>query len=422
MPRNATILTIFVASPSDVSEERELLDRIVARTNSLLARATPVRLELLRWERDTSPAFGKDPQSVINKQIPQDFDIFICILWHRIGSATARAESGTIEEYELAKARYDKDPNSVRLMMYFKDALPAAMSDIDADQYQRVVAFRSRVAREGGLYSTFSTAEDFDNQMQMHLMNLVLEWQSQDQRPLPNGSNAMSSEIGSANITDDLDDGIFDMEDLVEDDLDDGIFDMEDLVEDDSDDGIFDMEDLVEEELSSLNIVLQRMNGAIKDVGEKIWGRAGALQSLLPQENEKVVKTVERQRIRAGAKRVTQDAVGDMKEFVLRMDVELPLYKLHFNKALGVFTRAVPIYLEINEDQAELKGNLTELMVSMDTMLKGMEGFRDAVHGLPRISSALVRSRKETERVLQELIDVTSGAKTSLQRALSLLP
>ena len=46
-------------------------------------------LELLRWERDTSPAFGKDPQSVINKQIPQDFDIIIGILLHRIGSATA---------------------------------------------------------------------------------------------------------------------------------------------------------------------------------------------------------------------------------------------------------------------------------------------------------------------------------------------
>ena len=51
------------------------------------------------------------------------------------------------------------------------------------------------------------------------------------------------------------------------------------------------------------------------------------------------------------------------------MEVDLPLYKLHFNKALGVFTRAVPIYLEINEDHAELKGSLTELMVSMDTML-----------------------------------------------------
>ena len=231
MPRNATILTIFVASPTDVSEERELLDRIVARTNSLLARITPVRLELLRWERDTSPAFGKDPQSVINKQIPQDFDIFIGIMWHRIGNATARAESGAIEEYELAKARYDKNPNSVRLMMYFKDALPAAMSDIDANQYQRVAAFRSRVGSEGGLYSTFSTAEDFSNQMQMHLMTLVLEWQPEDQRPLPNDLNAMSSEIGSANIPDDLDDGILNLEDPVEDDLDVGIFDLEDLVE-----------------------------------------------------------------------------------------------------------------------------------------------------------------------------------------------
>ena len=405
MPRNATILTIFVASPSDISEERDLLDRIVTRTNSLLARTTPVRLELLRWEQDTSPDFGKDPQSVINKQIPQDFDIFIGIMWHRIGSATARSESGTIEEYELAKARYDKNPNSVRLMMYFKEALPAAMSDIDADQYQRVAAFRSRVGSEGGLYSKFSTAEDFDNQMQMHLMNLVLEWQPQDQHPLPNGSNTMSSEIDSANITDDLDDGILNLEDPVEDDL---------------DVGIFDLEDLVEEELSSVNVVLQRINGAIKDVGEKMGGRADALQSLRPQE--KVVKTAERQRIRAGAKRVTRDAAEDMKEFVSRMDVDLPLYKFHFNKAMSVYTKAVPIYLEINEDQAELKGNLTGLMVSMDTMLKSTEGFRDKVHGLPRMSSELVRSRKETERVLQELIDVTSGAKTSLQRALSLLP
>ena len=216
------------------------------------------------------------------------------------------------------------------------------MSDIDADQYQRVAAFRSRVGSEGGLYSKFSTAEDFDNQMQMHLMNLVLEWQPQDQRPLPNGSNAMSSEIDSANITDDLDDGILNLEDPVEDDL---------------DVGIFDLEDLVEEELSSVNVVLQRINGAIKDVGEKMRGRADALQSLRPQE--KVVKTAERQRIRAGAKRVTRDAAGDMKEFVSRMDVDLPLYKFHFNKAMSVYTKAVPIYLEINEDQAELKGNLT---------------------------------------------------------------
>ena len=251
----------------------------------------------------------------------------------------------------------------------------------------------------------FSTAEDFDNQMQMHLMNLVLEWQPEDQRPLPNDSNAMSSEIGSTNITDDLDDGILNLEDPVEDDL---------------DVGIFDLEDLVEKHLSSVDVVLQRINGAIKDVGEKIRGRANALQSLVPQE--KVVKTAERQRIRAGAKRVTRDVAGDMKEFVSRMDVDLPLYKLHFNEALSVYTKAVPIYLEINEDQAELKGNLTGLMVSMDTMLKSTEGFRDTVHGLPRMSSELVRSRKETERVLQELIDVTSGAKTSLQRALSLLP
>ena len=103
MPRNEIILSVFVASPSDVSEERDCLDKVVAGINTALARRVGVRLELLRWERDTSPSFGKDAQEVINHQIPP-YDIFIGILWHTIGSPTARAQSGTIEEFELAKA------------------------------------------------------------------------------------------------------------------------------------------------------------------------------------------------------------------------------------------------------------------------------------------------------------------------------
>ena len=123
MPRRETIITIFVASPNDVTDERDSLDTIVHEVNSAHARRTGVRLELLRWERDVSPAVGKDPQAVVNDQIPQDYDIFVGILWNRLGSPTSRADSGTVEEYEMAKERHDKDPNSVRLMLYFKTCL-----------------------------------------------------------------------------------------------------------------------------------------------------------------------------------------------------------------------------------------------------------------------------------------------------------
>ena len=41
----------------------------------------------LRGVEDVAPAFGSEPQEVVNKQI-QDYDIFVGILWHRIGTPT----------------------------------------------------------------------------------------------------------------------------------------------------------------------------------------------------------------------------------------------------------------------------------------------------------------------------------------------
>ena len=64
-----------------------------------------------------------------------------------IGTATNRAGSGTVEEYELAKARHDKDPNSIELMLYFKDALPLSRKELDAKQFAAVDEFRERVKK-----------------------------------------------------------------------------------------------------------------------------------------------------------------------------------------------------------------------------------------------------------------------------------
>ena len=39
------------------------------------ARELGIRLELVRWETHAYPSFGEDPQSVINEQIPDDYDL-----------------------------------------------------------------------------------------------------------------------------------------------------------------------------------------------------------------------------------------------------------------------------------------------------------------------------------------------------------
>ena len=175
MPRNQTILSIFVASPGDVSEERDRVDDIVHELNVAHARRTGFRLEVLRWERDvSSAAIREDAQAIITDQISQDYDVFLGIFWHKFGSPTKKAESGTEEEYRRAKERFEKDPESVRLMLYFKDAPPLSMDEFDADQFKKVIEFRSQVEKEV-FYRKFGDTDSFANTIRIDLTKLIYE-------------------------------------------------------------------------------------------------------------------------------------------------------------------------------------------------------------------------------------------------------
>src|SRR5690349_22389526 len=94
-------LSVFVASPNDVREERDRIQRVVEEFNLGIAKAQGLILELIRWETHAWPDIGDDAQDVINRQIPIP-DIFIGILWKRFGTPTKRADSGTQEEFERA--------------------------------------------------------------------------------------------------------------------------------------------------------------------------------------------------------------------------------------------------------------------------------------------------------------------------------
>ena len=215
-------------------------------------------------------------------------------MWHKIGSPTGQAKSGTIEEFELGKARYDKDPKSVRLMIYFKDTPPLSLSHIDADQLKQVNDFRSRVSDEGGLYSTFTSTEDFANQVRMHLLKHVLEWQKQNAQPVSHDSILDPSGSGSVSLVDDLPDSILDLGNPIREDLENNILhnhilNMEDPIEEGFDDGILDLEDTFNEEFSALQVVLGRMTGAIVDVGKNIGGRGATLNALIPEDKTMMV-------------------------------------------------------------------------------------------------------------------------------------
>ncbi len=97
---------VMIASPSDLGSERDCVEACVAEWSRQRAEATGVVLLPLRWELDSVPELGRgDGQAVINRQLVERADILIALFGNTVGTRTARAASGTVEEVHEALDR-----------------------------------------------------------------------------------------------------------------------------------------------------------------------------------------------------------------------------------------------------------------------------------------------------------------------------
>ena len=168
MPRHSIVLQVFVASPGDVADERAVLDTVVAELNQTWSRSLGLTFEVLKWETNSRPGFDQDPQAVINSQLPDDYDVFLGILWSRLGTPTGRASSGSVEEFERAYAKLQSTGTVPEIMLYFKDA-PIAPSKLEGAQVAALLEFKASLAGRGGLYSTFEDQAGFEASLRAHL-------------------------------------------------------------------------------------------------------------------------------------------------------------------------------------------------------------------------------------------------------------
>ena len=171
MPEQVTRLRVFVASPSDVTNERDRLAREIERLNRTLGQDARVVLELVRWETHTWPGFGEDAQAVINQQIAP-YDIFVGIMWRRLGTRTGRSASGTVEEFERAYELW-KTHKRPHIMFYFNQAASEPETDEDRAQSDAVRAFKNLVARRGGLWHEYDGVQHFAELVHEHLYSEV---------------------------------------------------------------------------------------------------------------------------------------------------------------------------------------------------------------------------------------------------------
>jgi hypothetical protein len=176
MARQEVVLRVFVAFPDDLSNEVACVEAAVQELNAGLSRDLGRRLEMITWRNTAVPGVGADPQAVINEHIGDNYDIFIGMLWGRFGTPTLRgAGSGTEEEFERAYTRYQSNRESIRVMIYFKKA-PIPFEEIVPAQIDAIQAFRSKLGPKGVLYWDFTTREEFESYIRMHLSRQVSDW------------------------------------------------------------------------------------------------------------------------------------------------------------------------------------------------------------------------------------------------------
>jgi hypothetical protein len=181
-------LKVFLASPSDVEEERIALARLVRDINDVLTFLAPEKrlsLELVRYETHAYPDFGA-PQDVINRQIPDDYDIFVGIMWKRCGTPTRSAPSGTIEEFRRACERR-KNGHLPRILFYFCEQMIPIPDQEDLEQLAAVVKFRDEIVSLGLTWS-YPTHADFSEHVRGGLLRgirdvLLEESRTPEQRP-----------------------------------------------------------------------------------------------------------------------------------------------------------------------------------------------------------------------------------------------
>lgn len=167
-------IRIFVASPSDVQSEREQLAKVINELNLTITAIAPekrVLLELVRWETHVAPSLGFDPQDVVNRQIGE-YDMFVGILWKRMGTPTAVASSGTEEEFDRAYELWQQNRNFPILLYFCQQPFPLPRLRDEVDQLGKVVDFKTKVSAMG-LVADYVDHSQFADVIRPHLLLLI---------------------------------------------------------------------------------------------------------------------------------------------------------------------------------------------------------------------------------------------------------
>lgn len=156
MSFNANVLRVAIASPSDVQDARNAVEKVLHDWNAANSAAKKVVLLPWRWETSSVPLLGSHPQDIINMQGIDSADIVIALFGSRLGAPTPDAVSGTVEE--IKRALQSEKP----VHLYFSTAdIPY---NVDTSQVEGLREFKTAI-QQRGLYKEFRTIEQLQHEI-----------------------------------------------------------------------------------------------------------------------------------------------------------------------------------------------------------------------------------------------------------------
>lgn len=183
-------LRIFVSSPGDVGQERRIAECVIERLDAEFGEAA--ELAPYFWEYEPFVITG-DYQSQIPP--PSEFDIFICILWSRLGSRMDAkytlppdhervARSGTEFEFVDARIAYEERQTPDILVWVNKTQPQVPISAPDRDeriaQWEKLREFLQEWTTDDaekiftGAVNRYATREEFEDKLETKLRKIIL--------------------------------------------------------------------------------------------------------------------------------------------------------------------------------------------------------------------------------------------------------
>ncbi|WP_321470252.1 DUF4062 domain-containing protein [Halarcobacter sp.] len=169
-------INVFIASPGDLTDERNELNDVINRINKTIGRRFNIVLDLHGWE-DTSPGYNR-PQAQINKDL-ENCDLFIGVVWKRWGSPSGEYDSGFFEEFTIAKNK--KESNElIDLWLYFKNVEQNLIND-PGQQLSKVLEFKKKQIEDKKLlFKNFDDTNEFSKLIHDNLTSFLMDIDAKD--------------------------------------------------------------------------------------------------------------------------------------------------------------------------------------------------------------------------------------------------